>query len=114
MLYSLGFGMRHLAWKDDNLLTRYLGMVNFFFCLPAMRTIDTSGRRAWLLATLPVMCLMLVGAAAADPAEPDQGRHVTAIVFIFCKMRNRLSVSSTILTDGHLISVCGRILPWSG
>ncbi|VUC26145.1 unnamed protein product [Clonostachys rosea] len=52
MFYSFGFGA-----------------INFLFCLPAMRTIDTFGRRTWLLATLPIMSLLLAGAAGAFPAD---------------------------------------------
>ncbi|CAH0025397.1 unnamed protein product [Clonostachys rhizophaga] len=52
MLYSFGFGA-----------------INFLFCLPAMRTIDTFGRRTWLLATLPIMGILLAGAAGAFPLD---------------------------------------------
>ncbi|KAK8031045.1 sugar transporter [Apiospora arundinis] len=46
MLYSLGYGA-----------------VNFLFGLPAIRTIDTLGRRKWLILTLPLMCITMLGAA---------------------------------------------------
>ena len=94
MLYSLGFGRPHLL--SGHVLAEYLlnikqlGMVNFFFCLPAMRTIDTLGRRSWLLATLPLMCLMLIAAAGAYPGDEagqnimELARTKVAIVFIFC------------------------------
>ncbi|KAF6828555.1 hypothetical protein CPLU01_08424 [Colletotrichum plurivorum] len=48
MLFSLGYGA-----------------VNFIFGLPAIRTIDTLGRRKWLVITLPVMALFLVVAGAS-------------------------------------------------
>ena len=69
------------------MLTIYLGMVNFFFCLPAMRTIDTSGRRAWLLATLPLMCVLLVAAAGSWKWD-NEHKPIAAIVFIFCRCQN--------------------------
>jgi hypothetical protein len=47
----------------------YTGAINFLFCLPAMRTIDTFGRRTWLLATLPIMGILLAGAAGAFPLD---------------------------------------------
>lgn len=46
--------------------------MNWFFGLPAIKTIDTLGRRKWLIATLPLMCV-LMGAAAYSfplPYEP--------------------------------------------
>ncbi|KAM0818874.1 putative Major facilitator superfamily (MFS) profile domain-containing protein [Seiridium cardinale] len=39
------------------------GFLNFAFALPAIRRIDTMGRRKWLLITLPLMALMLAAAA---------------------------------------------------
>ncbi|KAK6079389.1 polyol transporter 2-like protein 2 [Seiridium cupressi] len=39
------------------------GFLNFSFALPAIRRIDTMGRRKWLLITLPLMALMLAAAA---------------------------------------------------
>jgi MFS family permease len=50
-----------------------------------MRTIDTAGRRAWLLATLPIMSLSLMAAAIAFPSETDmhQARSTVGVVFIF-------------------------------
>ncbi|KAI1329498.1 sugar transporter-domain-containing protein [Xylariaceae sp. FL0255] len=54
MLYSLGYGL-----------------VNFLFGLPAIKTIDTLGRRKWLVITLPLMAIFLAAAAlstiASDP-----------------------------------------------
>ncbi|KFY40063.1 hypothetical protein V494_03674 [Pseudogymnoascus sp. VKM F-4513 (FW-928)] len=46
-LYSFGFGA-----------------INFVFCIPAIRNIDTRGRRALLLRTLPFMAIFLFAAAA--------------------------------------------------
>lgn len=39
------------------------GAINFVFALPAVRSIDTLGRRSWLILTLPFMALFMVGAA---------------------------------------------------
>ncbi|KAH6655064.1 hypothetical protein BKA67DRAFT_657025 [Truncatella angustata] len=39
------------------------GFLNFTFALPAIRRIDTVGRRRWLLITLPLMSLMMAAAA---------------------------------------------------
>ncbi|KAG5985177.1 hypothetical protein E4U55_000813 [Claviceps digitariae] len=46
MAYSLGFGA-----------------INFLFALPAIRSIDTIGRRRWLNITLPFMAIFMLGAA---------------------------------------------------
>lgn len=45
------------------LVTMGTGLVNFFFAIPAMYTIDTFGRRNLLLTTFPLMsaCLFLTG-----------------------------------------------------
>ncbi|KAI1877075.1 uncharacterized protein JN550_001147 [Neoarthrinium moseri] len=48
MYYSIGFGA-----------------VNFLFGIPAWRTIDTIGRRKWVLATLLPMAVMMAGASAS-------------------------------------------------
>ncbi|KAL2752087.1 hypothetical protein ACRALDRAFT_1078170 [Sodiomyces alcalophilus JCM 7366] len=66
MLYSLGFGL-----------------VNFVFCLPAIRTIDTLGRRKWLTLTLPVMAVLMACAAASFSAQDERTRIVLLAVFLF-------------------------------
>ncbi|KAI1427870.1 sugar transporter-domain-containing protein [Xylaria sp. FL1777] len=69
MLYSLGYGA-----------------VNFLFGLPAIRTIDTLGRRKWLVLTLPLMCLFMTAAALSTliPKETDaRGGVVALFVFLF-------------------------------
>ncbi|GAW26946.1 putative sugar transporter [Rosellinia necatrix] len=70
MVYSLGFGA-----------------INFFFALPAIRTIDTLGRRKWLVLTLPLMCLFLTGAALATAfiahGTPARDGIVTLFIFLF-------------------------------
>ncbi|XXG95821.1 hypothetical protein Hte_002092 [Hypoxylon texense] len=68
MVYSLGYGA-----------------INFFFGLPAIRTIDTLGRRKWLVMTLPVMCLFMLAASLStmihDPKT--KGGIVALFVFLF-------------------------------
>ncbi|OTA06064.1 hypothetical protein A9Z42_0067840 [Trichoderma parareesei] len=66
MAYSLGFGA-----------------INFLCALPAVRSIDTLGRRKWLLATLPFMALFMFGAALAFTIEPRNIRVGVAAFFLF-------------------------------
>ncbi|KAG9250536.1 sugar transporter [Emericellopsis atlantica] len=64
MAYSLGFGA-----------------INFLFCLPAVRSIDTLGRRRWLLMTLPFMAIFMLGAALSYNIQDTSNR--TGIVALF-------------------------------
>ncbi|KAI3321109.1 hypothetical protein HD806DRAFT_546901 [Xylariaceae sp. AK1471] len=60
--------------------------VNFLFGLPAIRTIDTLGRRKWLVLTLPVMCLFMTAAALSTLIHDDltaRGGVVALFVFLF-------------------------------
>ncbi|KAI1387894.1 uncharacterized protein F4822DRAFT_295310 [Hypoxylon trugodes] len=68
MLYSLGYGA-----------------VNFFFSLPAIRTIDTLGRRKWLVLTLPAMCLAMLAASLSSMISDAHTKVgvVTFFVFLF-------------------------------
>ncbi|KAM0327248.1 hypothetical protein ACHAQA_006383 [Verticillium albo-atrum] len=59
-----------------------LGAVNFVFCLPAIRTIDTLGRRKWLNLTLPLMAALMAAAALSFQA-PDGVRVPLLTVFLF-------------------------------
>ena len=68
MAYSLGFGA-----------------INFLFALPAVRSIDTLGRRRWLLMTLPFMALFMLGGALAYDI-PDANIR-TGIVALFLYRR---------------------------
>src|SRR6266480_3772008 len=52
------------------------------FALPAVRTIDTFGRRSLLLFTFPFMALSLLGAAASSFAK-DQTALNTGLVAFF-------------------------------
>ncbi|KAI0112077.1 sugar transporter-domain-containing protein [Nemania sp. FL0031] len=47
------------------------GAVNFFFGLPAIKTIDTLGRRKWLTWTLPLMSFFMFAGAMAFPIPWD-------------------------------------------
>ncbi|KAI2633128.1 hypothetical protein GGS26DRAFT_67863 [Hypomontagnella submonticulosa] len=72
MAYSLGYGA-----------------INFFFGLPAIRTIDTLGRRKWLVLTLPLMCLFMTAAALSSLISSDDGGRTRAAVialFVYRKL----------------------------
>ncbi|XP_044717245.1 sugar transporter domain-containing protein [Hirsutella rhossiliensis] len=65
MAYSLGFGA-----------------INFLFALPAIKSIDTLGRRKWLLTTLPFMSLFMLGAGLAGLVnDAGKRRGLTALFF---------------------------------
>ncbi|EHK43777.1 hypothetical protein TRIATDRAFT_86874 [Trichoderma atroviride IMI 206040] len=66
MVYSLGFGA-----------------INFLFALPAVRSIDTMGRRRWLLITLPFMALFMLGAGLSFMIETPTIRIGVAAFFLF-------------------------------
>ncbi|TRX90864.1 hypothetical protein FHL15_008268 [Xylaria flabelliformis] len=61
------------------------GVVNFGFGLPAIRTIDTLGRRKWLVLTLPLMSLFMTAAALSTliPEYKTRGGIVALFVFLF-------------------------------
>ncbi|KAK2003988.1 hypothetical protein LX36DRAFT_666044 [Colletotrichum falcatum] len=46
--------------RESMIFSLGYGAVNFVFGLPAIRTIDTLGRRKWLMLTLPVMALFML------------------------------------------------------
>lgn len=63
-----------------------LGAINFVFGLPAFRTIDTLGRRKWLITTLlPMAFLMAAAAASFVPAIRNGGTSnvTTVLVAVF-------------------------------
>ncbi|KAI2636758.1 sugar transporter-domain-containing protein [Xylaria nigripes] len=72
MLYSFGYGA-----------------VNFLFGLLAIRTIDTLGRRKWLVLTLPIMCLLMTAAALStliqggDEGQENDARDGVIALFVF-------------------------------
>lgn len=58
------------------------GMANFLFGIPAVGTIDTFGRRKWLLVTIPGMALAFA-AAAASLEHPDAAiRQALTVIFM--------------------------------
>lgn len=63
-LYSFGFGL-----------------INFVFCIPAIRSIDTLGRRTLLIFTLPFMSLCLFGAAFSFYIPEEKTAHIGLIAF---------------------------------
>ncbi|KZL80399.1 glycosyl hydrolase [Colletotrichum incanum] len=65
MIFSLGYGA-----------------VNFVFGLPAIRTIDTLGRRKWLMLTLPVMALSMLLAGVSFRIHNDDARVAVVTLFI--------------------------------
>lgn len=67
-----------------------IGAVNFLFGLPAIKTIDTLGRRKWLITTLPLMCIfMLMGALSFPlPYHPEENTGITVrlvTIYLYCK-----------------------------
>lgn len=66
MAYSLGFGA-----------------VNFFFGLPAVKSIDTLGRRRWLLITLPFMAVFMLGGAMSGHISNVDTRIGITACFLF-------------------------------
>ncbi|KAI0173450.1 hypothetical protein GGR52DRAFT_571961 [Hypoxylon sp. FL1284] len=59
------------------------GAVNFVFGLPAIRTIDTLGRRKWLVLTLPFMCLFMLAASLSTFIENPETRAGIIALFVF-------------------------------
>jgi hypothetical protein len=56
--------------------------------LTASRSIDTLGRRRWLLFTLPLMSLFLMAAAIAyndNFSEGVEARNIAGTVFVYCE-----------------------------
>lgn len=93
MYFSIGFGGLYLPLVYElGELNRVLGFLNFVFALPAIRKIDTVGRRRWLLITLPFMSLMMAAAALSflalyNTSIQDAPRVTCALVvtFLYCK-----------------------------
>lgn len=85
MAYSLGFGTFYPRNASRLLTLLVKGAINFFFALPAVRSIDTLGRRRWLLMTLPFMSLFMVGGALSYSIEDDQLRVGIVALFLYCE-----------------------------
>ncbi|WYZ34106.1 hypothetical protein EsH8_I_000382 [Colletotrichum jinshuiense] len=58
------------------------GAVNFIFGLPAIKTIDTLGRRKWLMLTLPVMALFMLLAGVSFRISNADARVAVVALFI--------------------------------
>ena len=88
MLYSFAFGAIYDKPQDYPVtnvqkLTRHgasQGVVNFVFGLPAIRTIDSLGRRKWLLLTLPLMAIWLMAAALVFTRPKDDPAIIPLVV----------------------------------
>ena len=68
------------------LISMGFGIINFFFALPAVWTIDTFGRRNLLLSTFPFMALfqlLMVTAFALPSASPAQRVLVILGMYLF-------------------------------
>ena len=61
------------------------GAVNFLCGLPSIRTIDTLGRRKWLIMTLPVMCLFMLCASLGSLISIADTEIWVVAVFLFCE-----------------------------
>lgn len=84
MAYSLGLGMSYFIRSQLSLLIRrYLGTVNFLFALPAIKSIDTLGRRRWLILTLPVMAVFMAGGALSFVIANDDAKIGVLAFFLF-------------------------------
>lgn len=71
MAFSFGFGRHPYVFSYGMSLkltgVASSGAVNFFFGLPAFKTIDTLGRRKWLIWTLPFMSFFMFAGAFSFP-----------------------------------------------
>ncbi|KAK2014399.1 hypothetical protein LZ32DRAFT_195727 [Colletotrichum eremochloae] len=74
-----------VARRDSMIFSLGYGAVNFVFGLPAIRTIDTLGRRKWLVLTLPVMALfmLLAGVSFHIGNHDAQVAVVTLFLLLF-------------------------------
>ena len=61
----------------------FLPLVNFFFALPAVKTIDTFGRRNLLLTTFPLMSLFLLMTGFAFWIPQGDGRLAVVALGIY-------------------------------
>ncbi|RYO81805.1 hypothetical protein DL762_006930 [Monosporascus cannonballus] len=101
---SLGFGRKFFALFTNRRLRNALissstvglaqqlcgSAVNFLFGLPAIKTIDTLGRRKWLITTLPLMCIFMLMAALSLPLPHEAGGNTRvtirlATIFLYCE-----------------------------
>lgn len=68
--------------------------MNFVFALPAIKSIDTLGRRKWLLMTLPGMALCMLGGSLSFLIDGgDNSSNTRSGVIAFFLFSERISVS---------------------
>lgn len=65
------------------------------FGIPAVGTIDTFGRRKWLLVTIPGMALALVATAVSLECPDPEVRVILALVFMLGKWSESDALSYT-------------------
>ena len=87
MAYSVGFGTTTSLQLTCRITDTWpqLGAINFLFALPAIKSIDTLGRRKWLNATLPFMALFMLGGAMASYIQDKDKRTGVTASFMFRK-----------------------------
>jgi len=68
--------------RDSMIFSLGYGAVNFVFGLPAIRTIDTLGRRKWLMLTLPVMSLFMLLAGVSFHISNRDAQVAVLTLFI--------------------------------
>ncbi|KAK1986497.1 hypothetical protein LZ30DRAFT_280621 [Colletotrichum cereale] len=76
------FSRAGVAKRDSMIFSLGYGAVNFVFGLPAIRTIDTLGRRKWLMLTLPVMALFMLLAGVSFRIGDRDARVAVVTLFI--------------------------------
>lgn len=81
VLLWLRYDFEGPVYASSNRLT-LSGLANFLFGIPAVGTIDTFGRRKWLLVTIPGMALALAAAAASLEHPDELTRRTLALVFM--------------------------------
>lgn len=65
------------------LTAQLIGAINFLCGLPAVRSIDTLGRRKWLLGTLPFTALFMLAAALSCTISTESIRIGVAAFFLY-------------------------------
>ncbi|SPO06054.1 related to myo-inositol transport protein ITR1 [Cephalotrichum gorgonifer] len=69
-------------WLKALLYSFGFGLANFLFGIPAVGTIDTFGRRKWLLVTIPGMAFALLAAALSFQSPVAAVRRNLALAFM--------------------------------
>lgn len=75
-----------LSQNRAHLASLGFGIINFVFALPAIRIIDTKGRRFLALFTLPLLAVCLAATAIAFSTSPSAPGHVAGIavcIYVF-------------------------------